>query len=139
MQLCPIGASSIGLGKYYLVNEHQFFSRTEWNNFLDFLKTYILTQRTELSSVWQLLVWQYTQLLRLLIKCVVSLCTWGASNHCIPAKFRSFSLSWKNNALFSCGFLDLSIIVLYISCCICWSVNNYTNPSYFVSIIAEAS
>ena len=85
--------NSFTLGQFYLVDEHQFFSSTEGNNFLDFLKAYTLIQRTESSSLWQLLVWQLTQLLSLLIKCTTFLCILGTFKHFIPANFRSFSLS----------------------------------------------
>ena len=89
------------LGQFYLVDEHQVFSSAEWNNFLEFLKAYTLIQRTESSSFWQLLVWQLTQLLSLLIKYITSLCILGTFKHCILANLGSFSLYWKNNSLFS--------------------------------------
>lgn len=115
---CPVCASAIGLSKYSLVYENKFFSRTKWNNVLDFLKAYALIEKAELSPVWWLLVWKYTGLfLSLLIKCIISLFTLGTFRHCIPAKLRNILLNGKNNSLFSCGFLDLLII---ISCSTYW-------------------
>ena len=133
---CPICASATQGSKCSLVQEGKFFFKNKWNNFLYYLRLAYWPKK-ENNLHWGDNLCENT---RDSFPFTYLFATWGTFRCCISGKFRSFTVSWKNNVLFTCGFLDLLIIILRVTCWVCLWVNNCTNnPLYFMFIIVKAS